>query len=74
MIEKANRGSEIENGRRVESPIIRMKWRFNRERHFRQLKSLGLKKALRWFKGITEAQTGRLLPLLLANYSPNSQD
>lgn len=41
--------------------IIRMKWCFNRERHFRQLKSLGLKKALAWFKGMREAQPGRLL-------------
>lgn len=33
-----------------------MRWYFNRARQFHQLKSLGLKKALRRFKGITSAQ------------------
>lgn len=53
---------------------IRTKWRFNRAKHFHQLKSLGLKKALHRFKGMRTAQAARLLPLALANYSPPSQD
>lgn len=61
------------NSYRVESKI-RMRWRFNRGKHFRQLKSFGLKKALHWFKGITVAQAARSLPLALPNYSQPSQD
>ncbi|CAD0199968.1 unnamed protein product [Chrysodeixis includens] len=53
---------------------IRTKWRFNRAKHFHQLKSFGLKKALHRFKGMRVAQATRLLPLALANYSPPSQD